>query len=328
MTEAQYFDGHSADAKIGTAYVSGSDLWLKLNQQELHWPCSQLKLVPPVGSGLYVIELPNNARLLVRGGELVNQLGAPQIQHALIAWFEASWRWAFVALVLAVGSTWVLINYGVPKAARHVAELIPPQMESAISRDGLKLLDQSLFEPSRLTLHEQQRIQLLFEHVSRTVAPKKDYVLIFRDASELGPNAFALPGGTIVMTDQIIEISDNDQELAAILAHEIGHQQHRHSLRILLQNSMSTALIASISGDLTSISGLATSIPSVLLHSAYSREFEREADELAFTYLRQQNFDTGALSTLLLRIESQSEHSQTNGFLSTHPQSQERKPKD
>ena len=67
--------------------------------------------------------------------------------------------------------------------------------------------------------------------------PDHDIRIVFRKGGRLGPNAFALPGGTIIFTDEMIMLSEHDDELLAVLIHEIGHVVHRNGMRTIIQDS-------------------------------------------------------------------------------------------
>lgn len=101
---------------------------------------------------------------------------------------------------------------------------------------------------------------------------------MFRNAEEVGPNAFALPSGTIVMLDQLVELADDDKEVLGVLAHELGHVERRHSARMMLQTSISGLALTWWLGD---VSTLLAAAPGVMLGAKYSRDMETEADEYA-----------------------------------------------
>jgi predicted Zn-dependent protease len=113
--------------------------------------------------------------------------------------------------------------------------------------------------------------------------------------------------------------------LVAVLAHEIGHVTHRHALRRLLQDSATVLLIAAITGDATSITSLSATVPTLLIETKYSRDFEREADRFALGYLKENNINPRHFSDILLRLEqSRPGESDIPDFLSSHPGTKER----
>ena len=96
-------------------------------------------------------------------------------------------------------------------------------------------------------------------------------------------------------------------------------------IRQLLQNSVAAGLIVIVTGDLGSAANLAAGVPAVLLNAAYTREFEREADEVAFTYLEARGINPKALGELLIRIDEQAgRHPGQTTLLDSHPSSRER----
>ncbi|MBL8512278.1 MAG: M48 family metallopeptidase, partial [Betaproteobacteria bacterium] len=94
------------------------------------------------------------------------------------------------------------------------------------------------------------------------------------------------PGGVIVVTDQLVEVMPSEEEVMAVLAHELGHVKERHSLRHLLQDSITALMGLAIFGDVSGLTSVAVALPTVLINTGYSRDFEREADQYAFALLR------------------------------------------
>ena len=107
--------------------------------------------------------------------------------------------------------------------------------------------------------------------------------LVFR-SSRIGPNAFALPGGTLVLTDALVELVQGDEAvIIGVLGHELGHVLHRHGLRLLVQAGVIAALSSVVLGD---FSTLLAGAPVLLGQASYSRDAEREADAHAVTVLK------------------------------------------
>ena len=127
--------------------------------------------------------------------------------------------------------------------------------------------------------------------------------VLFRKGGRVGPNAFALPDGTILFTDEMVRLADHDDELVAVLAHEIGHVVHRHGLRAVIQDSLLGFALLAITGDATGSSELFLGLPVLLTQLAYSRTFEREADNYALDYLRAHNIPPIHFAHLMRRIE-------------------------
>ena len=132
-----------------------------------------------------------------------------------------------------------------------------------------------------------------------------------------------------MLTDELVKLAQNDAQLSAVLAHEIGHVRHRHGLRQALQAAGLAALISSLAGDAVSITSLAVTLPTVLLQTGYSRKFEDEADSYAFQRLKEIGLSPRDFAEILTRLEEfhgkeagakkSAAGERTFDYLSTHP---------
>ena len=328
-TEAGYYDGLTAGSTTVTLSLVGHSLQFQAGDDAQSFHIADVRLISPVGRGAWVIELGGRASLQFRNDDFGNHLSNSLGEGSLVRRLESAWHWAALALVVAVAGTWVLLTFGVPIGARYVAFAIPADAFNSMGDDGLGLLDDLLFHRSELPEETRMRVAKLFADIQDSDEQYQSYRLEIR-ASEIGANAFAVPGGIVVITDDMVDIAQSDDEISAVLAHEVGHLIGRHSLRILLQDSASALIIAGLTGDLTSVTALSATVPTVLMQTKYSRDFEREADEFAFEYLESSGIRTDVLRELLLRLEDTSpgDGNSIPGWLSTHPQSKDRAKKE
>ncbi len=152
----------------------------------------------------------------------------------------------------------------------------------------------------------------------------------FRRGGRLGANAFALPNGIVIFTDEMVGLARSDDELLAVLAHEAGHVVHRHGVQRIIQDSLLAFAIRAITGDVSGTSELFLGLPVVLTELAYSREFEREADHYAVRYLRSQAVSPRHFADLMRRLQDQKQPEgldlpgRWSDYLSTHPSMEER----
>jgi Zn-dependent protease with chaperone function len=135
---------------------------------------------------------------------------------------------------------------------------------------------------------------------------------------EPDPNAVALPGGGIGLTRGLLDRVDSDIGLATVLAHELGHHQGRHNLRLLGRAILSRMVIALLFGESGSVMA---EVPLFLAESGYSRRQEAEADEFALRLVNDHFGHTrGSLEFFeLVRDEFEAGTHQWGTFLSTHP---------
>lgn len=237
----------------------------------------------------------------------------------------------YVLLCLAAVILFMLgaVKLGVPAASKYIAFHLPPSTAGYAGRHTLDILDRSLFKPSELD--EGVRLRLI-NHFRPVIEDHAEYGLniLFRKGGGLGPNAFALPSGTVVFTDEIVKLSVHDDEMLAVLAHEAGHVVNRHALRTLIQDSLLSFALLAITGDISGSSELFLGLPVILTQLSYSRSFEREADDYAVDYLRSHKIPAVHFTNLILRIDkkkksvSKASAQVWTGYLSTHPLTKER----
>ncbi|CAH2031510.1 M48 family metallopeptidase [Trichlorobacter ammonificans] len=330
-----YFDGRSSERHHADLSLEGDQVLISLADRELRYPRAQVSLTPAVGSIPRSLRLPDGGRCELRDASLAALFelqpgggGLSGLLHRL----EVRPAGVLGALVLCVLLVSGFMLYGIPWLAKRAALALPPLMEQRLDRESLELLDRHLLRPSGLPAERRQAVIRLFTQVSSSFPPGLPYRVEFRDGGPLGANALALPGGTVLLTDQLLELADNDQGLQGVIAHELTHVVNRHALRTLLQSSATALVVASVTGDLTTITAIAATLPTVLAETRYSRAFEREADNGAVAWLRNQGDSPQPYAELLARLEAQRTaksggRGPTDGirnYLSTHPDTAER----
>lgn len=219
--------------------------------------------------------------------EIVRQ-HKPSIFRTLAHTLESHLGFVALTLVVVMFLSWAGIKYGLPAASRTIAMALPQSVMNQAASETLQFLDKMHFAPSKLPEDVQARV---LKHFDAAIKENKhlNIRVLFRDGQAIGANAFALPDGTVVFTDQIVELSDNDDELLSVLAHEIGHVEYRHSLRGVIQASALSFAITMLAGDVSAMGDLLVNLPIMLTTSAYSRDFEREADDHSLVFLDSHN---------------------------------------
>ena len=144
------------------------------------------------------------------------------------------------------------------------------------------------------------------------------YTIVFRD-SKIGPNAFALPAGEIILTDQLVKLMDDPDAVMAVLSHELGHLHQRHMMRRLIQSAAVGGVTAALFGD---VSSLLVTMPTVLLDLRYSREAEREADDYAIAMMQANGISLNHMISGFEKIGKLD--TEASGYLSSHPLTAER----
>ncbi|WP_051785766.1 M48 family metallopeptidase [Endozoicomonas numazuensis] len=245
---------------------------------------------------------------------------------SLIHSIESRYSYVFASALLMVGFIWFLVAIVVPYSAQKVAMSLPAPLAMSVGQGTLDVLDQVFLEPSKLEKTIQDRLTVSFQAMAAQSDQEIPLKLIFRSSPEVGANAFALPDGTIILTDELVNLSENDAQLEAVLTHEIGHVVGRHSLRRVLQQTGLSVLLIVVTGDITSVANLAAALPALLMESSYSRDMESEADQFALSFMKTHGPEPYHFAEImrLLKSEHAGESSDLSMFLSTHPDSDER----
>jgi predicted Zn-dependent protease len=164
----------------------------------------------------------------------------------------------------------------------------------------------------------------ILNEVSRRLIPcvvNKSRKFHFETFKSAEPNAFALPGGFIFVSSSLLELCRfNQDEVAFILAHEMGHVIRGHAMsRIISNSAISTASRAApVRGVL---SGWLRKVGVQYLESAYSQDTESEADKLAVRLVAAAGYDPEGCVKLLSRLAQLNKSGQLDpgGYLSSHP---------
>ncbi|KTT37910.1 peptidase M48 Ste24p [Pseudomonas oryzihabitans] len=336
-----FFDGGTS-RRVPAHLEVDADQW-SVNAEDgqvLAGPCpvAVIKLSSRLGNTPRFLDFPGAGRFETAHNDAIDTLLRGTEGHrGLVHRLESSWRFVILALVLAVIFTGGGIRYGIPALAKTLAFRLPASVGTHLGDGTLALLDQGALKPSTLSPARQQALRSRFLAFAQATDPNLHVDIQFRDAARsVGANALALPSGTLIFTDQLVKLAEHDDELLAVLAHELGHLARRHALRHVLQSSSLGLVIMVVTGDVSSVSASVSAIPIVLTELGYSRAFEYEADRYAAQALAAQGIPASRLTTLLERLErangcksseecpDASPDGRWASYLSTHPSTAER----
>ena len=247
-----------------------------------------------------LLETPDNDgidRLLQQRGS--NRAGA--LVHGLERFHPR-----LIALVVAVFLLATMVYRFALPALVEVAVLVTPDVvPQAMSAGTLKSLDATMLKPSQLPEEKRRAIEAGFSELARKAdRGTSGYSLNFREGGVIGPNAFALPSGTIILTDELVDVAGNDTDMVlAVLAHEIGHVDRKHSLRQIYRAAGTAGLIMLIAGDVGSAMQDVLTNGAALLSLSYSREAESEADHYSVLLMTKAGKDPLALARFFTALQ-------------------------
>ncbi|MBS0632925.1 MAG: TonB family protein [Verrucomicrobia bacterium] len=327
ITPALYCDGqtlrsHAVEVQIG---ADGSLRYTGENI-DVSLPLSTVRISPRLGRVPRFLRLPAGGVLEVPDDPAFDAaLAAAGAAHRL----ERAVHWLESRVAIAAGSTLLLavavtaaVWLGLPWLARRAAYAVPDTIEAQAGRAGYNVFVRS-FARSTLTGRQQRVVEHQLERLQAARAFHVKPVLVFVRMGT--PNAFALPGGIIVVTDELYQLAYNEEELAAVLAHELGHVEKRHGLQSVLRSSAALIVVSTITGDLSTLTTFSGTLPFILLQYGYAREFEHEADDYAISLLRDARIDPINLARILRRLERERpKQGKDFSYLSSHPATEER----
>lgn len=283
----EYFDGRSARAHPVRLQVQGTQLHIRGEGIACTVPIDAVRWPERQRHAPRVAHLPDGASLHASDTELFDAFArAAGVGESMVVRAQQSWRATAVAVLALLVLAAAGYAWGLPLAARGALALVPPSVDRSL---GEAALDGGLgrwLQPSALPPPRQQQLREAFARAVERAYPAGQrplYEVRFH-ASRIGPNAFALPGGIIVLTDELVQLLDGrDDVVLGVLAHELGHVRHRHGMRSLVQVALLGTVTGIAFGD---FSTLLAGAPLLLGQMAYSRDFEREADAESVHVLR------------------------------------------
>lgn len=269
---------------------------------------TEVRVSPRVGRLPRKLELPDGAHFETADNDGVDALKRAlglRNPSRLLDGLERSRGWIAAAVVVAVVLSYAFVEKGIPAIALALAQATPPAVTVQISRQTLDLLDRAVLYSTRLKpadrRHAAELLARVAAHAPRGVG---GYHLVLRRGGAIGANAFALPDGTIVLTDELWALSRNDEEIEGVFGHEMSHVDRLHQLQEVYQAAMIPAALAVITGDISQVSQLAAVLPGVVVESRHQRDFEQQADDDAAARLIAMHVRPSRLAELLERLEA------------------------
>ena len=243
-------------------------------------------------------------RRLAAGKSTVIKAGPDRRMHSAI-WLLV---WIFVVIpVLLLGA----LVWQHDRIAAWAVARIPVEQEMKLGeiffsqhKAGLKLIDGPALE--------------LLRDLGGKLTQGSPYRYQFHVAQDKSVNAFAMPGGFVVVHTGLIQLAESPEELAGVLAHEIQHVEQRHSLRAMAQSLGLYAVLSLLVGDTSSLASLGGD----LLKLKFSRNHETEADREGLKALVAAGIRPEGMRDFFAKMAAQSKLEL--GLLSSHPASEER----
>lgn len=322
-----YYDGRSSQGQpVSVALHEHSTLTIRGDALQREVALQSVDISARLGNTVRSVTLPDGATIETTEHTALDELAQRMGQGQGLRWvhaLESNWRAALGATAVLAVLFGVGIVWGIPLLAERAARAIPDKMAYDIGSGTLAVLDRSVLEESGLNETRRDELRKSFSVVADEY-PDLPLHLVFRQG--VGANAFALPDGTVVLTDELVELAKNDEQIVSVLAHEVGHVHHRHGLRMALESSVVVLLVSTYVGDVSQLTTLSATLPGVYAQARYSRSHETEADSFALQYMDQAHIPHQRFADILCALSAAHKQEQPSGFdyLASHPPTEER----
>jgi len=217
----------------------------------------------------------------------------------------------------AIAVICVLYFWGIPGLSTVAASFVPVSWEERLGEEVAQHL-----APAKKQCNDPERARVLEEIVRALTArlPRQPYKFRLIVVNEGGVNAFAAPGGYIIIFRGLLDQTQSAEELAGVLAHEMQHVLLRHSTRALLQQATTGVLLAAVTGDTGGATSYGGQAAQTLALLSYSRKSEEEADSKAVTMLIDAGINPIGLVSFFEKVDGDSrKKSRIPVYVSTHP---------
>ncbi len=329
----------------GTLYRSGSShafdavarvsergsVTLIVDTDSKEYLISEYEIEPRLGKANRVIRFADGVRFESGNHEAMAALEDILPSSSMLGfvdWMESRWQVALGSIVGVVVFVFLFFEYGMPLTAKYIAFEVPQSVRRTLSENGLRTIERygSFEESYSMRMHElgESAFSRALNLASDSLNPDFDYELRIYESKAIGPNAFALPSGLVVATEAFIELCENEEQMVAVFLHEIAHVELQHGLRSLIQDTGVFLMLSMVLGDLSSLGGMASSLPALAIESRYSQNFETEADLYAGKVLEANGIGAEAMKDILILLHSDLPDLDIVQFLATHPDLEER----
>lgn len=299
--DAAYSDGETAASHDVVLSLDGGELRIESDQLSVRWPVKAVRLLSHIPGEPFILGHKRTDERLVLD---------PASETVLTAWFPAlldTRRRRRGTLYLGGSLTGLAAGlaaaffFGIPALSGPLAQQVPLDVEERMGEQTNTMIGFFAREcvHSDLARSELDRIATEFSQASQSPFP-----LQIRIVDAEFPNAFAMPGGRIIVTDELIELMNTPEEFLGVLAHETAHVAQRHvmaaQLRQLGSGMVLELLIGGGSGAGQELARAGASVEGL----RHSRSAEREADALGIAYMDALDIDPDGMARFFEVLEA------------------------
>ncbi len=304
---------------------AGEGVTLQRDGERRYFSLPQVSVSASLGSIPLTLTFPDGGRFVPADDALFRQWFYQRRSPGLVHRLERYKRGVLLTLLLSILSTLAYLYLVLPWASSEIALRIPTTAEQRLGKNSLEFLQQSGFKPTALPMEKQQAVQKLFMQVMPAqMRHERTPLKLQLMASPLEANAFMLPDGTLVISDDLVTLATNDDGLAAVMLHEMGHHAYRHPMRMVVRSSLVALTFMWMTGDVSGIGDTLLQSASFMHEMQFSRAMEREADDWAIAEMQRQRRSLSAMEDIYRALQQTAGNKTTASlkmpeWLSTHP---------
>lgn len=324
--QAYYQNGLSSQRHPVRVQRAGDAVRIVGDNLDLQYRVDQFHVPARLGNSARSLSLPDGGLIYCEDNDAIDALfpGSSGLER-LVYPLEQRWLAALGAvMVTAVGAV-LFFTHVVPWVGDQAAQRLPMEAEQLLAQQVPVILEFMGMRQTQLPDATRARLHEEFNELLAALPEARDFELRFADWRGI-PNALALPGGIVIVTDGLVEALEEDRLIAAVMAHEIGHLEHRHVMRSVVQSASVFVVLSLAMGELSGMSALSAGLPVFFANNHYSRDFEREADEYALELLIRVGRSPEDFAEALERLigDGEDDPDSMMHYLSTHPPTRER----
>lgn len=325
--KAKYFDGKSTVASEVDISIASSGIVIRrknldsdfINAESITWDFDNVKSIE-AHHKKYLIkygqEFPFQT-LETDSEEFISELkkhqvGAKHLQNPYSFFKDQGSKGLLIALSIIAGFLALFYFVLIPLIMDFAADVFPRDAEIAIGEQ----LKENFIQNEHIDSARTVNINKFYSNLKVNTDYKINITVVKSEVK----NAFALPGGEIVVFGAILDSMTSYSELVALLGHEVGHIEKRHTLKMIFKNLSNYIIISAVFSDISGVLAVIVQNATMIEQLSYNREVEGESDEFGFEVLVNNKVNPEGMVMLFEQLKDD-KHSggEVPEFLLTHP---------